>query len=288
MVAQESLTAQRSRPGTCAQSSAGQWRSLLVEGQLNPTTVDDALISATPDQQIVLVTAGTCHIESRSGRHWRRAQYRAGDLGMVAPGEETRLRWRSERVHTTLHLYLPAELLLSVHADLGRGAPALADLPSNLCRQDPLIVAVMRAVAQAAEVGAPELYAESAAYFLASHLFTLGAGRLEPPRRPEPAALALSDEYMRAHLAEPLTLGELALRAGLSTFQYLRAAKSHWQETPMRRLTRLRMELARTLLRRRRSVTDVALSCGYGNPSHFATAFRRATGMTPSRYQQLY
>jgi len=83
-----------------------------------------------------------------------------------------------------------------------------------------------------------------------------------------------------------VSLGDLASIAGCSTFQLIRFTKSHWGETPFRRLTRLRMERARELLRHTDvSIINISLECGYGNPAHFATAFRRSVGMSPSRYR---
>jgi AraC family transcriptional regulator len=54
----------------------------------------------------------------------------------------------------------------------------------------------------------------------------------------------------------------------------------------MKRLTRLRMEHAKRLLcSTANSITDLAFQCGYENPSHFASAFRRWTGTSPSDYR---
>jgi AraC family transcriptional regulator len=46
------------------------------------------------------------------------------------------------------------------------------------------------------------------------------------------------------------------------------------------------VEQARTLLRHSaRSLSDVALACGFSHQSHVSTIFRRATGRTPSAYR---
>ena len=87
-------------------------------------------------------------------------------------------------------------------------------------------------------------------------------------------------------MSDPVSLSDLAGIADCSTFQLIRFCKSHWGETPFRRLTRLRMERARELLRHSdASITAIALECGYGDSGHFATAFRRCVGMSPSLYR---
>ena len=88
---------------------------------------------------------------------------------------------------------------------------------------------------------------------------------------------------MNAHLSADVTLEDLAAAAQCSTFQLIRICKAHWGQTPVQRLTRLRMDAGRHLLRTTdASVISIALDCGYANPSHFATAFRRVLGMSPS------
>jgi AraC-like DNA-binding protein len=48
------------------------------------------------------------------------------------------------------------------------------------------------------------------------------------------------------------------------------------------------MERARELLERSdKSVTQIALECGYSNPAHFATAFRREVGIAPLAYRAI-
>jgi len=93
--------------------------------------------------------------------------------------------------------------------------------------------------------------------------------------------------FMRENLAQPLTLEMLAAEAGISRFHLLRIFKQAYGESPLRRLTRLRMEQAKLMLRSNgESVTTIAALCGYENPSHFATAFRRHYGVSPRTYRK--
>jgi len=99
--------------------------------------------------------------------------------------------------------------------------------------------------------------------------------------------LRRADDFMRAHLESPLTLQHIAECVGSSRFHTLRLFKSAYGETPIKRLTRLRMERAQLLLGRDGdSVTQIAFRCGYDNPAHFTSAFRRHTGITPSEFRR--
>jgi AraC family transcriptional regulator len=54
----------------------------------------------------------------------------------------------------------------------------------------------------------------------------------------------------------------------------------------MKRLTFLRMEEAKRLLKEgREMIPTIAARCGYENPSHFAAAFRRVVGVAPASYR---
>ncbi|MBW4640845.1 MAG: AraC family transcriptional regulator [Gloeocapsa sp. UFS-A4-WI-NPMV-4B04] len=132
------------------------------------------------------------------------------------------------------------------------------------------------------------MYAETAAHFLAVHLLTRHDRRQIPRcNHWRDHALRKANAFMQEHLSESVSLSQLAEAAELSSFQLLRAAKAIWDETPLRRLTRLRMEVAKRLLDQGYlPIIEIAIECGYSNPSHFATAFRRHVGVTPSEYRR--
>lgn len=93
--------------------------------------------------------------------------------------------------------------------------------------------------------------------------------------------------YIEEHLAEPISLEALARLVGLSACYFCRAFRQSLGVPPQRYQLRQRIERAKTLLARRAaSVTDVSLTVGYNDTSAFCTAFRRATGLTPSAYRR--
>lgn len=261
------------------------WRSLLLRAFDDPPEVEELVTAPVEDYLVVLVTDGSTNIESFAGGRWHGAAYRPGSIGMTAPGESVRLRWRGLERHATLQLHLPAGILRSVSDELNQDYSRR--LPSALLTSDLMIASMMHALHQAARSGAPDLYGETAAHFLSAHLLQ-SKRSAKPPLKPGLRPLRQAEDYMRAHLSEPVSLAELALAAGLSRFQLLRAANAIWRETPMRRLARLRMEAACDLLKRtRRSVSDIALECGYADASHFGVAFRRRLGITPSEFRHI-
>jgi AraC family transcriptional regulator len=259
------------------------WRSVLLREFADPPCVDEFTTAATSDYFLSLVTKGSCHIESWRGGRWHAADYCVGSLGFRAPGMAGTLRWTSAERHQTLQLYLPVTFFDDALESLGRAPP----LGPQLSMEDPLIGATMLNLKRALLEGAPDLYCETAAQFLAAHLLQRhGSARPVGTPRREDRRLHRVDAFLRENLEAPVTLSQIARVAGLSRFHVLRIFKSTYGETPLKRLTRLRIAEARRLLARNtESVTEVGLRCGYGNPSHFAAEFRRHVGVSPSAYR---
>jgi AraC family transcriptional regulator len=270
-----------------ADSWAVGWRSLLLRAYIDPPRVDEFRTPPTADQLIVLVTGGTCDIEARYGGRTQRAHYEPGHIGMTGPGQEAALRWDGQSTHRTLQLHLPADARHRLLQDLSTRDPTPFEMPSHLQIVDPVIQQVMLGLFDALRSGAPDLYAETAAEFLFAHVLVRYAG-FASPKTANPARLRLHrvDEFMRAHLDVPLSLAAISREAGLSRFHTLRLFKSAYGETPLRRLTRLRMERAKiSLAMGEDTVTEIAIRCGYENPAHFAAAFRRWAGTSPRKYR---
>ena len=286
----ESLRASEGLTGRLRFCSLEQgWRSILIRHYEHPEVVD--LFEAPPlsDHNIVLVLKGNTLIESFAHGRWSSSFHVPGSLAMTAPENGTRIRWRGQQRHETLHLVIPKETLASAREELNELAPGFCSVPDGLSVPDPLVSSLLRTIWKAGQDRAPEIYAESAVRFLAIHLL---AGRSVQVRHVahggEMKRLQRVEEFMRENLSKQLTLSELAAEAGCTIFRLIRLCRAYWDQTPFQRLTRMRMEHGRELLLQpRANVISVALDCGYGNPSHFATAFRRTFGSSPTEYRKL-
>lgn len=89
--------------------------------------------------------------------------------------------------------------------------------------------------------------------------------------------------HMDDNLSEKLSTDQLARVAGLSRRHFGRVFRMTFGAAPHQFLISRRIERAAALLTdTERAVSDIALETGFGNPQHFAAAFRAATGLTAS------
>ncbi|SDX96088.1 AraC family transcriptional regulator [Amycolatopsis xylanica] len=264
----------------------GPWRSLTVRRKVD--IEDMPLLELPPSEvlSIVVVVRGACRIESRGDRGWRAAPYGAGDVGITVPGRAVELRWRllGTQPKETVHIALPMRAFRQFLGD----DPGDLDRLDVLSSPDPVISSMADAVARAREAGAGELYAESAAQYLVAHLL----GPREPAAESSALTarqLAVVTEYMRAHLAERITLDDLARELSLSRFHFLRQFAAATGSPPHRFLTELRVEAARRLLSSTPDpVGRIGKHTGFATASHFAATFQRHVGCSPSAYRLRY
>lgn len=95
--------------------------------------------------------------------------------------------------------------------------------------------------------------------------------------------------YMRDHYHLPITNRQLARLAHLSVRAFERKFQHTFHVTPQRYLRKLQLRMAcRALVYTRRTLAEVASSCGFSDQSHFTRAFRQQFGRTPKQYRAHY
>jgi AraC family transcriptional regulator len=95
-------------------------------------------------------------------------------------------------------------------------------------------------------------------------------------------------DYIQGHLADPLDLERLAAVACFSPFHFHRLFSAWMGETLQVFVPRLRLERAAQLLvfNRLRSISEIALECGFSSSSAFARAFKGAFGVSASEWRE--
>ena len=276
-------------------SMASKWQSLLLQTFDQPGCVDRFETASSPDYLLVLSLKGTYNLESFSGASWKKATYRPGVGGITSPMMKNRLRWHGTTPTVqVLRVCIPEFYFLEAGEEYRRaGAKLPWRLPDALQFTDPTVFAVAESLAEQVQLGAPNLYAEAGARFLAAHLL-LKLNRPADQTKKRSAGAELTDkrlkrvlEFMENNFARDLSLQMLADEAGISLFHFTRLFKAKVGVTPHRHVVLLRMQHARSLLRRTDlSITQVALESGYAHLGHFAAAFKRESGLLPKIFRR--
>ncbi|MFI0898346.1 GlxA family transcriptional regulator [Streptomyces sp. NPDC020983] len=167
-----------------------------------------------------------------------------------------------------------ADVLFTDEGDVltSAGKTAALDLCLHLVRTD-LGAAVANQVARRLVV--PSLRAGGQAQFIV------------PPALPRGSrGLAPALEWARAHLDQPLTVADLAGRAGLSPRQLARRMHTEFQTGPLEWLHRQRVMRAQEMLERTDAgMEQIAARCGLGSAATLRRHFARVLGVTPTAYR---
>jgi len=93
-------------------------------------------------------------------------------------------------------------------------------------------------------------------------------------------------QWARGRLDQPLTVHDLAVRAGLSTRQLARRMHLEVETGPLDWLHRQRISRAQELLERTDApIEQIAIQCGMGTAATLRRHFRRTVGVTPTEYR---
>jgi AraC family transcriptional regulator len=275
-------------------SDSAKWRSLSVRVTESPPHREARETPVEADPAIHLILNRTFRIEHLADGQWRGITYTKG-TGVLNPAGHTRfLRYdfQGQRALGLLHLRLPQDTVDFVAQEMPKPGTlvksSLRDIPFL---DDPVISSFGFSIVSALRGGAPEFYAQAAAHWLAAHLLVGQSRRFEwhqslADDRISDHRLVRVLEYIEAHLSERLDLRVLASEAGISPFHFAALFTKAVGATPHRHVHHLRMQAAKAMLRDTdKTVLDIALSCGFGSASHFASAFRGQFSQSPTEYR---
>lgn len=95
--------------------------------------------------------------------------------------------------------------------------------------------------------------------------------------------------YIRAHMAENISLETLAGEANLSTYYFAHCFKEQTGFSPMEFVINTRLDQARILLARTsKSISEIAYEVGYSSAGSLINIFTRKEGMPPGQYRKIY
>jgi AraC-like DNA-binding protein len=207
------------------------------------------------------------------------------------PGATGELVWiYQQRQAQCITLYVHPVLLIHSASDLLQ--MDRVEIVPHLHPGDPLldhIRLVLQAAIDADDVPG-RLYAEALTHALAVHLLRRSAA-CRPPAAADPSGLSKPKlrrtlAYIEAHLAQELSVTELAAVAQTSPAYFARLFRQATGQTPHQYVIRRRIERAKRLLRETEwPLIDIGHHVGFTDQSYFTAVFRKHVTTTPNAYR---
>ena len=164
------------------------------------------------------------------------------------------------------------------------GARDVSLRPALALHDEPLRLLLEALVAAADEGDSTRLFREAVGDSVVARLLDLdGRAPAQPSHGLSPKAMSRVVEFLQAHLADDVSVGDLARVAGLRPAHFTLLFRRSFGEPPHRHLVRARVEHARELLERGADPAEAALAVGFYDQSHLARHMRRLLGVTPGQ-----
>jgi AraC family transcriptional regulator len=170
-------------------------------------------------------------------------------------------------------------------------------LVQRVRKRDPLVHQLTEGLANliGRDDGMTRLLKDSLAESLRLHIAdscTVAQPRPRPRRRPGQDALDAGTrsaliEFVEDGLESEITLEALADLAGMSVGRFIKAFATAFHATPYQFLLDRRIDRAKgQLLTTSLTISEICTAVGFSSPSHFATAFKRRVGVSPTDYRR--
>ncbi|HEX2531786.1 MAG TPA: AraC family transcriptional regulator [Burkholderiaceae bacterium] len=268
-------------------SGSMEWSGLSMYRFRNPKKWHMELPPLS-DHLIVVHLANPSPLALRLNGQWQRARSTPGSLAIMEAHQENAWEWEGGEIDE-LHICLDTKILDSASEELLGKTTRLAN---GINIQDPWIYQI--GLQLLANVQSPSattrLFGDLMAQSLSLQLLRnhssdkkrddLGRVKISRPR------LQRALDYIESNLAADITIDDIAEAAAMSSFHFAHCFRQSMGTSPHQHLIKRRVERATEMLRHTREpISQIALSVGFPNQSHFTTVFKRLIGTTPLSYR---
>jgi len=253
--------------------------------------------SAALHAEVALTMRGVSEgqVACKVGGSWKSVIPTAGTIWLRPIGAKSDVARISAPKVQVMHMYIPASVFGRLADDYDLPASAGRSIRYSCGVEDPVINQIGQTVLleMMHPTAAGRMLIETSSLFLAARLthsyLEETTIRLPALQRHGLDATRLKRvlEYIDVHLAEEITVGDLAGVACLSVFHFTRAFAASVGVPPHRYVSQQRLEFAKALIMAGgTSLGKIAFDARFTSQSSFTRAFRRATGMTPGDYRR--
>lgn len=259
----------------------------------------ESLRPATDEHQFVLYCSAEERGEYRyNGGDWRRYMKRRNDW-FIAPAYENRIHWRWEHTGspgTVCRIHIAPEMLDRAASSLFKTKVQGVTLKHRMNINDAMLTHIAfelrQELVRLARNDRSDRYCRS---LIDTFLFRVVEthGKLRTDAADCTTVFSQSrrnriQAHIENHLCARTSLDEMAESVWMSKYHFARVFKRSFGETPQAHVRRIRLDRARTLLKRTdSSIAHIASSLGFPTVSGFSRAFKQHIGLSPRDYRKL-
>ncbi|HTT80268.1 MAG TPA: AraC family transcriptional regulator [Stellaceae bacterium] len=283
-------TAWRVQPRRAASAAPGP-QVAATRWRLFDKRVNEASAATPDDRHVIGIVLRSMNLRlALAGRVVLDGVAMPGTALVAAPGAAVRCLFRGPC--DELHLHAPNHVIAECAEELPgyRSAARTLEVDPN---PDPTVERLGRTLLEAEQIGGSvgRLYADCIATAIIARLLacaSASAACIGTKIAPLPRwRLKRAIDYVDAHLADPVSLADLAAATGLTRMHFAAQFRATTGLRPHEYLLRRRIEQAQEMLAGTANpVVDIALSVGFQTQSHFTTVFKRFTGQPPYAWRQ--
>ena len=267
--------------------AAAHWRGFALAWlEASPQVeVGDSEVKTT---RLAMLDSGCARAEFAYGRKIIDCDLTAGAIGLFAQGTHmNRIRWSCQDVRRIIVEVDMARLSDPTWRECVRPLPQETEVEFR----DQGLAAMLRSMVAEAANGSVngQLYAESLSLGVALRLQQRAANRARAFERGKLTAVQVQrlEEWIGVHLAEDISLAQLARIAGFSPAHFVRLFKNSLGCAPYRHVLTMRLERARQLLLTSDlPIAAIAVETGFAGQSHLTTAFVREYKTPPGQLRR--
>ena len=217
-----------------------------------------------------------------------------GAINLTAPGVEG--TWEASASSRAAVVVVRSAFLSRAIEEHWGADSHKVEIANQFLVQDPVVEAIVLNLTREVLAGSPggRLYADCGCEFLAHHLIhrysslsrvnSRSIGGLSSRR------LKIVLDYIEDRLGQPMTLRDLAALSGVSARHFERAFRQSTGSSPHAYVMERRLRRARDLLVEQPElpIEHIRFRLGFSSSSHFSSAFRRRTGLTPKAFRKTW
>lgn len=204
---------------------------------------------------------------------------RPGAVCIMPQGQSS--EWEITTPFRFVHLYVPDDRLRAAFARIHDCDARRLDLPELTFADAPRLAMPLGRLAGAARCG-DVLMADAA---LSEVVSCLGPRAIALTGGLPAHLLRRIDDWIDAHLDQPIRLARIAALADLSPFHLHRMFRMARGMPLHGWVTARRIDRARAMLAGPAPLCEIAQACGFSSQSHFTRVFRDHTALTPAAYR---